>query len=157
MKLIEQHLDFTQEAGAAEPIILYLNHNVILLFHAENAQGDPGTGIFRFSNVLELKIGPPNDEAIIGHRYYPLGLRAYAYYMLEDSDRLKEIKAANRVHPYHDEARYRDYMHHILTCKDEVIECIARKVEYDFEASSQNKVFNRITAEYPDKPVNFAD
>lgn len=137
MKLIEQHLDFTQEAGGAEPVALYQNHNVTLIVHAENAQGDLGTGIFRFANVLELKVGPPNDEAIRGHRYYPLGLRAYAYYVLEDSDRIEELKATNRVHPYHNEARYNDYTHYILTCKDEVIECIARRVEYSFEAGAR--------------------
>ncbi|RJT41810.1 hypothetical protein D3227_03675 [Mesorhizobium waimense] len=74
---------------------------------------------------LALQFGPPNDEAISGHRLYVLGLRPYSVFEVLNSSWISSLEKANRVHSSHTPDLFSDYRHFILTFHDSTLEFIA--------------------------------
>lgn len=89
---------------------------------------------------LAFKFGPPNDEAISGHRLHKKGLTPYSSFEVINSKWIAELETANRVHPHHRPERFAGYRHIILTFHDSTLEFIAteftvRQVEGSIRAA----------------------
>ena len=139
--------------GAPAPKILADDNNLILLFYLDlfdspkisdklkerEIENDTGIAIIKFKRKFIHKFGAPNDDLIIGHPYYKIGLKPYSFYSVEDSDWIKEIIRIQSLHPYYNEESVKNLNHYILTFKDNTFECIADEyfVEYSYETMSQ--------------------
>ena len=73
-----------------------------------------------------FQFGPPNDEAISGHRLYGLGLQPYSAFEVLNSSWIASQEKANRVHSRHMPELFSGYRHFILTFHDSTLEFIAR-------------------------------
>ncbi|MBU6372672.1 MAG: hypothetical protein KJS97_08085 [Alphaproteobacteria bacterium] len=82
--------------------------------------------LIKVDRYLAFQFGPPNDEAISGHRLYELGLRAYSSFEILNSEWIGQQKAANRVHPHHRDELFEGYRHIVITFHDSTLEFIAR-------------------------------
>lgn len=89
------------------------------------ATGNQSIAILTADPYLAFQFGPPNDEAIRGHRLYPLGLRAYEAFEVRNSSWVASLEKANRVHSSHRPELFSDYRHFILTFHDSTLEFIA--------------------------------
>lgn len=134
--------DFPQaSAGAPIPIVLADERTTVLEYYMQDelVVGEDiidQVAIIQFSFCLATKMGPPNEEAISGHPLYNKGLRSYRFYRVEDSSRLKQYKVQNRVHPYHKDELFDDYVHYIFCFHDLVFDCICKKVEFEITTGS---------------------
>lgn len=81
--------------------------------------------LVKVESYLAFQFGPPNDEAIEGHRLFKLGLTPYSSFEVLDSEWVGALEAANRVHPHHRAEHFADYRHIILTFHDSTLEFIA--------------------------------
>ncbi|BCG93820.1 hypothetical protein [Mesorhizobium sp. 131-2-1] len=95
------------------------------------ATGDQPLAILTVEPYLALQFGPPNDEAIGGHRLYGLGLKPYSAFEVLNSSWIASLEKANRVHSSHTPELFSAYRHFILTFHDSTLEFIAR----DFQVS----------------------
>lgn len=80
---------------------------------------------------VAVQFGPPNDEALSGHRLYRLGLQPYSAFEAVNSSWIASLEVANRVHPRHKPELFSGRRHFILTFHDSTFEFIAR----DFRVS----------------------
>ena len=80
---------------------------------------------------VAFQFGPPNDEALGGHRLYALGLEHYSAFEVLNSSWIASLEQANRVHPRHTPELFSGCRHVILTFHDSTLEFIAR----DFSVS----------------------
>ncbi|WP_208866592.1 hypothetical protein [Mesorhizobium sanjuanii] len=92
---------------------------------ASPATGNQSVAILTAEPYLALQFGPPNDEAISGHRLYGLGLRPYAAFEVLDSSWIASFEKANRVHASHTPELFSTYRHFILTFHDSTLEFVA--------------------------------
>lgn len=76
---------------------------------------------------LAFQFGPPNDEAIEGHRLYQLGLTPYSSFEVLNSKWIADLEIANRVHKQHRPVHFAAYRHIILTFHDSTLEFIAER------------------------------
>ena len=142
-------LKYPINIGAPEPMIICSGFDLILLFYVDlfdlpkitdklkerNIDSDIGIAIMKFKKGYIHKFGIPNDEVIIGHPYYKLGLKPYSFFAVNDSDWIKEIKRIEAHHPYFNEQGFDSLNHYIITFKDNTFECIAEDyfIEYSFD------------------------
>ncbi|AZO12245.1 MULTISPECIES: hypothetical protein [unclassified Mesorhizobium] len=75
---------------------------------------------------LAVQFGPPNDEALSGHRLYGLGLQPYSAFEVRNSSWIGSLEKANRVHPSHMPELFSGYRHFILTFHDSTLEFVAK-------------------------------
>lgn len=79
--------------------------------------------------IVELckafQFGPPNDEAIAGHRLYPMGLKPYSAFEVLNSSWIDGLEKANRVHSGHRPEWFASYRHFIFTFHDSTLEFVA--------------------------------
>ncbi|RAZ88199.1 hypothetical protein DPM33_24175 [Mesorhizobium hawassense] len=87
--------------------------------------------ILTVAPYVALQFGPPNDEALSGHRLYALGLQHYSAFEVVNSSWVASLEEANRVHPRHMPELFSGRRHFILTFHDSTLEFIAR----DFQLS----------------------
>ncbi|MGX8013214.1 hypothetical protein ACVDG8_031690 [Mesorhizobium sp. ORM8.1] len=80
---------------------------------------------------VAFQFGPPNDEALSGHRLHGLGLQPYSAFEVVNSSWIASLEKANRVHPRHMPELFSGRRHFILTFHDSTLEFIAR----DFRTS----------------------
>jgi hypothetical protein len=78
-------------------------------------------------DYLAFKFGPPNDEAIEGHRLYHLGFTPYSSFEVLNSKWIAGLEIANRVHERHRPEHFSRYRHIILTFHDSTLEFIATR------------------------------
>ncbi|MBN2738898.1 MAG: hypothetical protein JXR70_18090 [Spirochaetales bacterium] len=83
-----------------------------------------------FYGLTIYKFGYPNEEAISGHRLNKSGLRPFQFFEIKQSNWIKEIEKANRVHPYHKKNLFADKKHYILPFHDSTLEVIADSYEF---------------------------
>lgn len=88
--------------------------------------GNQSVAILTADPYLAFQFGPPNDEAIRGHRLYPLGLRAYEAFEVRNSSWIASLEKANRVQSSHTPELCSDYRHFIFTFHDSTLEFIAK-------------------------------
>jgi hypothetical protein len=136
------------ESGAPNPVVLSNEHSLFLLYYYQhpdenilnvlipserNVTKDQGIAIISFEIYIVYKFGYPNDEVLQAHPYYNLGLSPYDLFEVVGSEWIEKIEKMNRIHPYHQPARYLLFKHFIITFKDSTFECIARDLSVEFK------------------------
>ena len=113
-------------------LIAYIVNTPDPLFDGTNprsissATDDQWIAILTADPYRVFQFGPPNDEAISGHRLYGLGLRPYSAFEVRNSSWIASFEKANRVHSSHRPELFSGYRHFILTFHDSTLEFIAR-------------------------------
>ena len=125
--LKEIKLPYRIDPGAPMPEISANEHEMTVSFYL--LYSDQRSKI-KFSNVLQFTFGSPNEEAINGHRYFKLGLKPYALYQVHESEKIEELKHANRVHPYHSDDLYNDFHHYVFPFHDTTLEVVAKSYHF---------------------------
>jgi hypothetical protein len=126
--------------GAPLPHVLADEHRLVIAYVVQSSDpawdgttvrvvGPDSDGeacaLVKVEGYLAFQFGPPNDEAIEGHRLSKLGLTAYSSFEVLNSAWIGQLEAANRVHPYHRAEHFAGYRHIILTFHDSTLEFIA--------------------------------
>lgn len=140
-KLVQLNDIPAMNAGAPTPLVVAHEHAVSLFYYLQihdryrdgttvrvvgpNSHGEP-VAVIRFERPLWHRLGPPNEEAISGHRLAGLGLRPYAAFEVFNSEIVIEFCRRNRVHPYHRDEPFVSLRHIVITFHDSVFEAIAR-------------------------------
>lgn len=91
--------------------------------------------------------GPPNEEAIGGHRLVKLGLEPFSAFEVVNSAWIAELERANRVHPYHRASMFAALRHFIFTFHDSVLEFIAESYEVRLTSSSLRETLRLLVDE----------
>jgi hypothetical protein len=134
-------IDFPQSSvGAPLPHVIADEQNLTIAYIAEvpnqdwdginirgvtpESEGELCT-VVNVQQHIAVQFGPPNDEAIAGHRLYPKGLLPYASFEVLNSSWIKAMETANRIHRHHKPERYARLRHIILTFHDSTIEFVA--------------------------------
>lgn len=104
---------------------------------------DSGIAILKFKHPYIHKFGIPNDDVIIGHPYYDLGLKPYSIFSVNDSDWIKDIKRIQAKHPYFNEQSFSDLEHYIITFKDNTFECIAKGYDIDYSYETMKECYEK--------------
>lgn len=128
MKLIEIPLPLDIDPGATMPEIKADEHDLEVTFYLLDTDG---RGKLKFKSVLQFTFGYPNEEAIEGHRYYELGLLPFQFVEVQDSEIIKNIIKANRVHPYHKDELFKEWRHFVFPFHDTTLEVIAKFYEFE--------------------------
>lgn len=89
------------------------------------ATADQSIAILTADPYRVFQFGPPNDEAISGHRLYGLGLQPYSAFEVLNSSWIASQEKANRVHSRHMPELFSAYRHFIWTFHDSTLEFIA--------------------------------
>jgi hypothetical protein len=77
-----------------------------------------------------VRMEPPNDKAISGHRLYDLGLREVHWVgEVRESALIADLERRNRVHPRHDPRRYDNLRHWVVRLKGRIVEVVAVSCE----------------------------
>jgi hypothetical protein len=126
LKQIEIPLNI--DPGGTTPKIKADEHNLEVSFYLSDSDN---RGKLKFNSVLQFTFGYPNEEAISGHRYYDLGLMPFEFVEVKDSEILKNIILANRVHPYHNDEMFKEYKHFVIPFHDTTLEVIANSYEFE--------------------------
>jgi len=74
------------------------------------------------------KYGSPNDETRGGHPLAKYGLGFYGLYQVAGSPWIRELMAANRIHPRHTEALFADLKHYVACFKDVTLEVVCKQM-----------------------------
>jgi len=161
IKLEQIKTKYHINSGAPEPIIISIGFHLILMFYVDlfdfpsitnklkerDTENDIGVAIIKFKKRYIHKFGVPNDEVIIGHPYYKLGLKPYSFFSVIDSDWIKEIKRIEAHHPYFSEQGFNNLKHFIITFKDNTFECIAEDYLIDYSLETMQDTLSRIIKE----------
>ena len=101
----------------------------VLAVNANSPDPDQDCVVFVWSHAWAAIMGPPNDEAIEGHRLYARGLSGLLWAGKdEQSEWIADLERRNRVHSGHDPARFARLTHFILPLKEDTVEVIAEEV-----------------------------
>jgi hypothetical protein len=118
-------------------LIAYLVNSPAPSFGGTNSRSVSATSegetvaILTAAPYVALQFGPPNDEALSGHRLYELGLRPCSAFEVVNSSWIASLEEANRVHPRHMPELFSDRRHFILTFHDSTLEFVARDFRVD--------------------------
>ena len=129
------------DTGAPLPYVLAASGRVLALFYLSvpspgwdgtsvevvdpTSERPAGLGLIEFTDVLSVKFGGPNDEAIEGHPLYGRGLSAYRAHRIENSRWIAQEEQINSVHYLH-RGGWHQWLHHYVLCfHDEMLECLA--------------------------------
>jgi hypothetical protein len=80
--------------------------------------------------------GPPNEEAIGGHRLAKLGLEPFAAFEVPGSNWIADMERRNRVHPNHRSSQFSTLRHFIFTFHDSVLEFVSEGFEVEVTSGS---------------------
>ena len=132
MSGVEEWLEPPQmDTGAPMPGVMAIGPELYLAYivGANEPSELEDFAVVRFSGVLQHIFGYPNDEALGGHALFKLGLKFYAFNLIEDSPYLRELGERNaKVFPG-TESIYEGFRHWIVTLHDQTLEVIARSAE----------------------------
>ncbi len=110
------------DAGAPRPAISAIERFVAVAYYAVGP-GD-AVALVIFDSYAHM-LGPPNDESLEGHPLYSRGLDYHNAFEVRESSWIRSLERMNRVHLWHDSARFARYRHFIITFQDSTFECIA--------------------------------
>ena len=154
-------LKYPINIGAPEPIIICIGFDLILLFYVDlfdlpkitnnlkerDIDSDVGVAIMKFKKRYIHKFGIPNDEVIVGHPYYKIGLKPYSFFSVNDSDWVREIKRIEAHHPYFNKQSFDNLNHYIITFKDNTFECISEDYSIEYSFTNIRDTFNKVIKE----------
>ena len=115
------------EAGASSPIIVADDEIMVFGYSIQNSQVEAArnsVAIIRVESCFIHKFGAPNDEALHGHPYTRFGLKPYNGYEVLQSDWVRDLIAANRVHHRHLDSLFSDHRHFIFAFQDSTLEFV---------------------------------
>jgi hypothetical protein len=115
------------DAGAPSPVVM-ADEQTLVFGYYEAADNNPfeTSVIVTVPSCSIFKFGAPNDEVLSGHRYAQAGLGYYSAYQVLESEWIRELTMANRVHPKHDDSLFDSLRHFIFTFHDSTLEFITR-------------------------------
>jgi hypothetical protein len=128
-------LGFTWDPNAPCPCLIQTDNHAFLLLNmfedtpidvtaSESAQL---VGVITWQDLCASLMGPPNDEAISGHRLWDRGLQQVLWAgEVFGSAWVRSLERMNAVHPRHDPRRYEGLRHFVLRLKETTFECVAR-------------------------------
>jgi hypothetical protein len=90
-----------------------------------------------------FRFGIANDEVFSGLPLWNKGLKHYSAHTIENSSWIKELKTINKVHPYYNEDRWKDWKHFCLLFHDEIFEIVAT----DYKIETFNTTFEKLSQE----------
>ena len=138
-----QAIDLPQSSGGAPlPHVFADDHRLLIgyIVHVRDPNWDGSTArivgpdsdgevcaLVSVEDYWAFQFGPPNDEAIEGHRLCQLGLVPYSSFEVLNSKWIAELEIANRVHKCHRPEHFSRYRHIILTFHDSTLEFIASR------------------------------
>jgi hypothetical protein len=133
--------------GAPLPHLLSSGHRTFVAFYLHEPDPDwDGTyvhivdptdeaaaslGIAEFMRCSAVKLGPPNDEVLHGHRLYGRGLDGYGAYVVGNSRWVAELMEVNSVHDQYRAENWADARHFLFVFHDETVEAVAHDVEVE--------------------------
>ena len=133
--------------GAPLPHLLSSGHRTFVAFYLNEPDPDwDGTyvhivdptdeaaaslGIAEFMRCSAVKLGPPNDEVLHGHRLYGRGLDGYGAYVVGNSRWVAELMEVNCVHDQYRAENWADARHFLFVFHDETVEAVAHDVEVE--------------------------
>jgi hypothetical protein len=125
------------DAGAPRPVISATEHFVAVAYFAVGA-GD-AVALIRFDSYAHM-FGPPNDEGLEGHPLYGRGLDYHNCFEVRESSWIRSFERMNRVHMWHDSARFARYKHFIITFQDSTFECVADRYGVSIQAGDPAEI-----------------
>lgn len=142
MELIEIKDLFYIDNGAPAPTVISNDNELIIIFYSANRNllsdiqerntiYDEGVVVLKFKVYLKYSFGIPSNETLQGHPYYQLGMRSYAFYEVKNSNLIEDIDHIQKIHPYYDPLKLKDYKHYLLTFHDSMFECVAKDFEVE--------------------------
>jgi hypothetical protein len=112
------------DGGAPCPMVVA--NEGTLVFGYYDAEGR-GCVIIEVPICSVFKFGYPNDEVLHGHRYAKIGLAYYSAYEVLNSEWIREMMVANRIHSMHTDSLFDSLRHFIFTFHDSTLEFVARE------------------------------
>ncbi len=86
--------------------------------------------VLKFTGCRSSQLGAPNDEARASHRLFSCGLDRLLWLgEVIESDTIRLLETANRVHPRHDPSSFDGLQHWVLPLKECVVEIVATAIE----------------------------
>jgi hypothetical protein len=129
-------LGITWDPNAPYPCLVQTDNHAFLilkLFEDIPPEGDATSvtaetvGVIEWKGLYASLMGPPNDEAISGHRLWDRGLKEILRAgEVFGSEWVRHLERMNAVHPGHDPQRYQGLRHFVLLFKESTFECVAR-------------------------------
>jgi hypothetical protein len=110
--------------GAPMPVVLAAVDRLVVSYLTTSVK--PRRIVLEFDRALAHKLGPPNDEAWIGHPLAKRGLEPYGVHEVKQSSWIADLEKMNRVHSRHVAGLFDGYRHFIFMLKDDTLEVIAR-------------------------------
>ena len=117
-----KQIDVPQCDGGA-PCPLVVADESTLVFGYYDAEGR-GCVIVKVPSCSIFRFGAPNDEALGGHRYAKIGLGYCSAYEVLNSEWIRELMVANRIHPNHKDSLFDSKRHFIFTFHDSTLEFV---------------------------------
>jgi hypothetical protein len=117
----------TADAGTPEPSVGANEGGAAIAYWTPPRDGSRRVAVVQFA-AGRIYFGPPNDEAFNGHPLYEAGLKPYEFAEVLNSPWIAAMERMNRVHPYHDPARFAALHHFVLPFHDSTFECVAATV-----------------------------
>lgn len=114
------------DAGAPEPILLQSANACHLAFRGSVTDD---VKVVEWVECMAATLGPPNDEALHGHRLWRAGLSAIGHYAageVVNSGWISDIRTMNADHPRQRSDALDGFHHFILGFHDSTFECIAK-------------------------------
>ena len=155
MKIEQIKERFEIDVGAPMPTILSNEHDIYLIFYVSSidpnwdgstvhmrTENDDGIVTVKFNRFAQFKFGNPNDESIIGHPLYKLGLQPYSIQKVIESEWIRELIKMNSVHPCHKEEQFSKFQHFIFFFHDTCFEIVAEG--YSIEQNSETTMKSEI-------------
>lgn len=134
MNITLKPVDVPLCAGGAPCPVVLADDNTLVFGYYEASPGHPFEHgiIIKVPGCSIFKFGAPNDEALSGHRYAQFGLGYYSAYEVMNSEWIRELMVANRVHSQHDDSLFASCRHFIFTFHDTTLEFVTWQ---DFEVT----------------------
>jgi hypothetical protein len=132
------------DAGAPRPVISATEHFVAVAYYAVGP-GD-AVALITFDSYAHM-FGPPNDEGLEGHPLYSRGLHYHNCFEVRESSWIRSFERMNRVHMWHDSARFARHRHFIITFQDSTFECIAERYGISIQAGDPAEVIRHATVQ----------
>ncbi|MBS1701705.1 MAG: hypothetical protein JST12_08590 [Armatimonadetes bacterium] len=118
------------DTGVPAPRIYATEQTLYLVYIVEHAS-EGEYALVKFASPVAHTFGPPNDEALHGHRLYRRGLTHYSANEVFDSSWIRALVEMNSVHPRHDSRVSESWRHFVLAFHDSTFECIAKGYEVE--------------------------
>lgn len=135
----------TWQPNAPEALFLQLGQSAFVVLHAHCADSDTRDVVLVFEGFKSAVVGGPNDEAHHGHRLWESGLSKCLWAgEVFASSYIDALEQSNRVHPYHNAARFAELRHFILLLKEGIFECVARDVLVRRSDGARSEILTKI-------------